>query len=101
MEKNDIATFNIDEPTQESTTVKHTDFSFAADGDSLVQNGMNFFSQLVNTLSNEQALKKLAETITEKDTQTGQTYLKLPVDSGQTVEKALMLLAGLLTKFGR
>jgi len=67
----------------------------------LVQNGMNFFSQLVNTLSNENSVKQLAQSITEKDEKTGQTYLKLPVDSEGTIEKALNLLGGLLKGFGK
>ena len=68
---------------------------------SLVNNGMNFFSQLVNTLSNEQAVKELAQSITEKDEKTGKTYLKLPVDNEGTIEKALNLLGGLLKGFGK
>jgi hypothetical protein len=68
---------------------------------SLINNGMNFFSQLVNTLSNEQAVKELAQSITEKDEKTGKTYLKLPVDNEGTIEKALNLLGGLLKGFGK
>ncbi len=68
---------------------------------SLVQNGMNFFSQLVHTLSDETAVRQLAHSITEKDEKTGQTYLKLPVDSEGTIEKALNLLGGLLKGFGK
>ncbi len=68
---------------------------------SLVQNGMNFFSQLVNTLSDENSIRQLAQSITEKDEKTGKTYLKLPVDNVGTIEKALNLLGGLLKGFGK
>lgn len=68
---------------------------------SLVQNGITFFSQLINTLNDEKAVKQLAESITEKDEKTGQTYIKLPVENKNTVEQALNLFAGLLKGFGK
>jgi superfamily II DNA/RNA helicase len=64
--------------------------------DSLIQNGMNFFTQLIKTLNNGQAIKELSDALTEKDEKTGQTWLKLPVENKQTVEKVLHLLAGML-----
>jgi superfamily II DNA/RNA helicase len=69
--------------------------------DDLIQHGMQFLSKFINTLSDERSIKQLAGSITEKDEKTGQTYLKLPVDSGDTVEKALGLLGRLLNGFGR
>lgn len=39
---------------------------------SLIENGVSFFSQLINTLQDEKALKQLADSITEKDEKTGQ-----------------------------
>ncbi len=62
----------------------------------LVQNGMNFFTQLINTLNDGQAIKELTDTITKKDEKTGETWLKLPVENKQIVEKTLHLIAGLL-----
>ncbi|MHB1920869.1 MAG: DEAD/DEAH box helicase [Chitinophagaceae bacterium] len=62
----------------------------------LVQKGVHFFSQMINTLSDPQAMKNLASTITEKDLKTGQTYLKVPIANEEMVEKALSLLAGFL-----
>jgi len=41
---------------------------------------------------------ELAETITEKDAKTGQTWIKLPEENEKTVENALQLLAKLLNK---
>ncbi|OMP77977.1 helicase [[Flexibacter] sp. ATCC 35208] len=67
----------------------------------IVQHGMNFFTQLINTLSNQDAVEKLTATITETDQTTGQTYLKLPIESKQTVEKALHLLSGLFKAFDK
>lgn len=61
----------------------------------LVRNGLIFFTQLLTTLQDPQAVKKLAATITEKDEKTGKTWLKLPVENEKTVENALNLLTGL------
>jgi hypothetical protein len=55
---------------------------------------MSFITQLLNTLSDQDAVKSLTETITEKDENTGQTFLKIPVENKQIVEKALHMLAG-------
>jgi hypothetical protein len=68
---------------------------------SLVQNGIHFFSQLINTLQDPEGIKQLTETLTEKDELTGRTWLKLPVENEKAVEKALNLLAGLLSGFGK
>ena len=67
----------------------------------LIQNGISFFTQLINTLQDPQAVQQLAAAITEKDEQTGRTWLKLPVENVKTVEKALHLLAGLLNGYGK
>lgn len=56
---------------------------------------------MINTLSDQQAVKNLAETITEKDEKTGQTWLKLPVENKQMVENALHLLAGFFNGRGK
>lgn len=61
----------------------------------LVQQGMRFFSTFVQTLSSPQGIQNLAQSLTEKDSATGKTYIKLPVDNEQTVANALHLLAGL------
>ena len=67
----------------------------------LIQNGMNFFTELINILHDPHGVKQLAATITEKDEQTGRTWLKLPVENEKIVEKALHLLAGLLNGYGK
>jgi hypothetical protein len=92
-----------DEPAEQQPQAKDADNSRTDEisSTSLVHNGMTFFSQLVNTLSNQQSVKKLVETITEKDEKTGQTWLKLPVENEQTIEKALHLIAGFLKGFGK
>jgi len=92
-----------DEPAEQQLQTKNAQDSRTEEtsSTSLVHNGMAFFSQLINTLSDQQSVKKLVETITEKDEKTGQTWLKLPVENEQTIEKALHLVAGFLKGFGK
>lgn len=61
----------------------------------LVQNGIQFFSQLAQTLSNPEATERLVKTIVQKDEKTGQTYVKLPVENEAMVQGVLNLLGGL------
>lgn len=85
----------------ESTNEISTGAGSYKDSLSLVQSGTKFFSQLVDTLSDEHEIKNLVATITEKDSHTGQTFIKLPVDNLQIVEKGLMLLSALLKGLGK
>lgn len=64
----------------------------------LIQNGMNFLSQLMTTLNNPEATKNLTKSITEKDETTGQVYLKIPIQNTDIVENALSFLGKM---FGR
>jgi hypothetical protein len=68
---------------------------------SLVQNGINFFTQLISTLQDPEGVRQLAATITQKDEQTGRAWLKLPVENEKTVEKALNLLAALINGYSK
>lgn len=67
----------------------------------LVQNGVQFFTQLASTLSDRQATERLVNSILEKDEKTGQTFVRLPVESAQAVEGVLNLLGGLLKGLGK
>lgn len=62
----------------------------------VIQTGISFFSQLSRTLADPEATAQLVSSIIQTDEQTGQTYLKLPVENAQTVENTLRLLGGLL-----
>ena len=66
-----------------------------ADGQELMANGLKFFSQLAQTLSDKEATAKLVSSITERDEATGQTYLKVPVENEKTVESAITMLGTL------
>lgn len=87
--------------TEEEQEVQDENENAKTSTASLVQNGVSFFSQLINTLQDEKAIRQLAESITEKDEKTGQTYIKLPIDNKDTVTQALNLFAGLLKGLGK
>ena len=62
----------------------------------LVQTGVSFFSALAQTLSSPEKTQELVQSIVATDESTGQTYLKIPVESAAVVENTLKLLSGLL-----
>ncbi len=67
----------------------------------LVQSGISFLSGLAQTLSSPEKTKELVETLVATDEETGQTYLKIPVENAAVVENAVKLLGGLLSGLGR
>jgi len=66
----------------------------------LLSEGVSFLSRLSQTLSDEKATQELVNEIVEKDEDTGQSYLKIPVEDSETVKNAAKLLGGLLSKLG-
>ncbi len=66
--------------------------------DTLLADGLNFLGRLARTLQDEQATRQLVDQLVEKDTQTGQTYLKIPVENQGVVQDAMKLLGRLLGK---
>jgi superfamily II DNA/RNA helicase len=67
----------------------------------LVQTGVSFLSGLAQTLSSPEKTRELVESIVAKDEQSGQSYLKIPVESAAVVENALKLLGGLFGNLGK
>ncbi|MFN0013712.1 MAG: SNF2-related protein [Saprospiraceae bacterium] len=67
----------------------------------LIQTGVSFFAGLAQTLSSPEKTQELVQSIVATDEQTGQTYLKIPVESAAVVENAMRLLGGLLSGLGR
>jgi superfamily II DNA/RNA helicase len=67
----------------------------------LIQTGMSFFAGLAQTLSSPEKTQELVQSITATDEDTGQTYLKIPVENAAVVENAVKLLGGLLAGLGR
>ena len=60
--------------------------------------GMNFLSGLAQTLSDPKATQELVNNITETDEQTGQSYLKIPVQGKDLVENAFKVLGAFFQK---
>ena len=65
-----------------------------------MQMGMNFLSGLAQTLADPTATKELVNSITETDTETGQSYLKIPVQGKELVENAFKVLGAFLQQKG-
>jgi SNF2 family DNA or RNA helicase len=65
----------------------------------VAEKGIGFLEGLLQVLSNPESTQRLVNSITETDTATGQTYLKIPVSSSGVVENALKLFGGLLVGF--
>lgn len=77
------------------------DISSSTDSAELINQGIKFFSGLATTLSSQEKTQKLVASITEKDEKSGQTYLKIPVESQNTVEQALNLLGQFMKGIGK
>lgn len=62
------------------------------EGPELLSSGLSFFSQLSRTLQDPEATRKLVNSVTEKDSSNGKTYLKIPVEDEKVVEEAMSAL---------
>ena len=57
-----------------------------------MQMGMQFLSGLAQTLADPKATQDLVESITETDEETGETYVKIPVQGKDLVQNAFKAL---------
>ena len=64
----------------------------------LVAQGVSFLSGLAETLKSPEATAQLVDSIIEKDEQTGETSIKIPVDSKETVSNLLSIIGKLFAK---
>ena len=64
----------------------------------LVAQGVSFLSGLAETLKSPEATEQLVNSIIEKDEQTGETSIKIPVESKETVTNLFNLLGKLFAK---
>lgn len=72
-----------------------------SDPSELIAQGFNFFGGLVKTLSSPEATQKLVASIVETDNKTGKSYLKIPVESQETVASALNIISQLFKGFSK
>jgi len=82
------------QPTEEPAAAEPAEAAIP-EGTELLSNGLKFFSQLSQTLKDQNATEKLVASITEKDQDTGKTYLKIPVENEKVVEEAISALGTL------
>ena len=64
----------------------------------LVAQGISFLSGLAETLKSPEATAQLVDSIVEKDEETGETSIKIPVESKETVSNLLNLIGKLFVK---
>ena len=64
----------------------------------LVAQGVSFLSGLAETLKSPEATAQLVDSIVEKDEQTGETSIKIPVESKETVANLFSLIGKLFAK---
>lgn len=64
----------------------------------LVAQGIAFLSGLAETLKSPEATAQLVDSIVEQDEQTGETSIKIPVESKETVSNLLNLIGKLFAK---
>ena len=64
----------------------------------LVVQGVSFLSDLAETLKSPEATAQLVDTLVEKDEKTGETSIKIPVESKEVVSNLLTLVGKLFAK---
>lgn len=67
----------------------------------LMQAGAGFLGGLLETLSDKSKTNRLINTIVQKDEKSGESYLKIPVQSKEIVENGIKLLGQLLGGIGK
>ncbi|OYU64921.1 MAG: helicase [Cytophagaceae bacterium BCCC1] len=76
------------------------DFEASDKSTDLVNQGLSFFSNLMETLKNPKATQELLEKIIEKD-KNGKVFLKIQVENSDIVEDGLKVLGGFLANMGK
>ena len=61
----------------------------------LIQTGMNFFTNLAQTLKSAEKTQELVASIVKKDEVSGKTYLQIPIENQEVVSNALAVLGSL------
>ena len=64
----------------------------------LIAQGSDFLGRLTQTLSDQNATQELVNELVRSDKKTGETYLKIPVESADVVRNAMQLFGALFGK---
>jgi superfamily II DNA/RNA helicase len=78
-----------------------TNITTASIEEEVIEKGAGFLQGLLSILGNPESWQRLVDKITETDTATGQTFLKLPISNAGVVENALKVLSGLFSGMGK
>ena len=95
------ATFLGDDDVKEdeqSVNLANSSGNIVTPNEEMIQNGVKFFTQLAQTLSNPEATKSFIEHITQKD-ESGKIYLKIPVENEEVISNTLQSLGTLFSAF--
>ena len=87
-----------DTPNESFGNISDTKSHKMAQPKELVEQGVSFLSGLAQTLKSPEATAALVDSITEKDEKTGETSIKIPVESKETVKNLLDLIGKLFAK---
>ncbi|MCH3995353.1 MAG: DEAD/DEAH box helicase [Prevotella sp.] len=84
-----------EQPVQPASQASSVSAESKSSSDQLVEQGAAFFSGLAKTLKSAESTKALVDSIIEKDPDTGQVNLKIPVPDKETVVEVLGLIGKL------
>ncbi len=82
----------------QSRTTGTTSANGAVEPKELVAQGVSFLSGLAEVLKSPESTARLVDSIVEKDEKTGQTSIRIPVESKETVSNFLGIFGKLLSK---
>lgn len=77
---------------------EYTSKQTSSEPEELIKQGISFLSNLTKTFSSPEATDKFVESITEKNEKTGETSIRIPVESKETVVNILNLVGKLFSK---
>jgi superfamily II DNA or RNA helicase len=87
--------------TKTTQTLNEAEETSKDNATTLITQGINFLGELAKTLSSPEATEKLVSSLVEKDKDTGESYLKIPIENQETITSALNLLTQLFKGFAK
>lgn len=95
------ATFLGDDDVKEvenDKKVLNTSQNTVTSNEEMIRNGVNFFTQLAQTLASPDSTKNLVESLTQRD-ESGKLFLKIPVENEEIISSTLQNLGALFGAF--
>jgi len=96
-----ISIFKDDDMADEPKQAPQISVSSISGQEDLIKTGLSFLNQLVYTLSDKNETENLIKKLTEKDTSTGKTYLKIPIENETVIQNAMNLMSGFIRAIRR